>query len=62
LPPGPCGPTIRIQWRNEIPGWIQYHCSSNQEVFNTILQAFRVAEQINIPVMVNLMALLFLIV
>jgi pyruvate ferredoxin oxidoreductase alpha subunit/2-oxoisovalerate ferredoxin oxidoreductase alpha subunit len=34
-------------------GWIQYHCSSNQEVFNTVLQAFRVAEQINIPVMVN---------
>lgn len=34
-------------------GWMQYHCSSNQEVFNTILQAFRVAEQINIPVMVN---------
>ncbi|MGE5416894.1 MAG: pyruvate ferredoxin oxidoreductase [Acidobacteriota bacterium] len=34
-------------------GWLQYHCSSNQEVFNTILQAFRVAEQINIPVMVN---------
>lgn len=34
-------------------GWIQYHCSSNQEVFNTIIQAFRVAEQINIPVMVN---------
>jgi len=34
-------------------GWIQYHCSSNQEVFDTILQAFRVAEQINIPIMVN---------
>jgi pyruvate ferredoxin oxidoreductase alpha subunit/2-oxoisovalerate ferredoxin oxidoreductase alpha subunit len=34
-------------------GWIQYHCSSNQEVYNTILQAFRVAEQLNIPVMVN---------
>ena len=34
-------------------GWLQYHCSSNQEVFNTILQAYRVAEQINIPVMVN---------
>ncbi|NLV16601.1 MAG: pyruvate ferredoxin oxidoreductase [Syntrophomonadaceae bacterium] len=34
-------------------GWIQFHCSSNQEVFNTVLQAFRVAEQINIPVMVN---------
>lgn len=34
-------------------GWIQFHCSSNQEVFNTVLQAYRVAEQINIPVMVN---------
>jgi len=34
-------------------GWIQYHCSSNQEVFNTVLQAYCVAEQINIPVMVN---------
>ena len=34
-------------------GWLQFHCSSNQEVFNTILQAFRVAEQINIPVLVN---------
>ena len=34
-------------------GLIQYHCSSIQEVFNTILQAFRVAEQINIPIMVN---------
>ena len=34
-------------------GWMQYHCASNQEVFNTILQAYRVAEQINIPVMVN---------
>lgn len=34
-------------------GWIQYHCSSNQEVYNTILQAFRLAEEINIPVMVN---------
>jgi pyruvate ferredoxin oxidoreductase alpha subunit len=34
-------------------GWIQYHCASNQEVFNTILQAFRVAEQVNIPVIVN---------
>lgn len=34
-------------------GWLQFHCSSNQEVFNTILQAYRVAELINIPVMVN---------
>ena len=34
-------------------GWLQFHCSSNQEVFNTILQAYRVAEHINIPVLVN---------
>lgn len=34
-------------------GWLQYHCSSNQEVFNTILQAFYVAEKINIPIIVN---------
>lgn len=34
-------------------GWLQFHCSSNQEVFNTILQAFRLTEQINIPIMVN---------
>jgi len=35
-------------------GWIQYYCSSNQEVFDTVLQAYRVAESVNLPVMVNL--------
>jgi ketoisovalerate ferredoxin oxidoreductase, alpha subunit (EC 1.2.7.7) len=35
-------------------GWIQYYCSSNQEVFDTVLQAYKVAESVNLPVMVNL--------
>ncbi len=34
-------------------GWLQYYCSTNQEIFNTILQAYKVAETVNIPVMVN---------
>jgi len=35
-------------------GWIQYYCENNQEVFDTILQAFRVAEQVLMPAMVCL--------
>ncbi len=34
-------------------GWLQYYCASVQEIYNTILQAFRVAEEVDIPVMVN---------
>ncbi len=32
-------------------GWLQYYCESNQEVFDTVLQAYRVAETVLIPVM-----------
>ena len=32
-------------------GWIQYYCESNQEVFDTVLQAYRVAESVLVPVM-----------
>ena len=32
-------------------GWIQYYCESNQEVFDTVLQAYRVAETVLVPVM-----------
>ncbi len=32
-------------------GWIQYYCESNQEVFDTVLQAYRVAEKVLVPVM-----------
>lgn len=35
-------------------GWIQFYCESNQEVLDTVLQAFRVAEQVSLPVMLSL--------
>lgn len=34
-------------------GWIQIYCASNQEIFNTILQAYKIAEKAYLPVMVN---------
>lgn len=34
-------------------GWIQLYCGTVQEIYNTILQAFRIAESVDIPVMVN---------
>jgi len=35
-------------------GWAQFYCESNQEVLDTILQAYRVAESVFMPVMVCL--------
>ena len=35
-------------------GWIQFYCENNQEVFDTIVQAFRVAEEVLLPAMVCL--------
>lgn len=35
-------------------GWIQLYCEDGQEVFDTTLQAFRLAETVNLPVMVVL--------
>jgi len=35
-------------------GWIQLYCEDGQEVFDTTLQAFRLAEMVNLPVMVVL--------
>jgi len=35
-------------------GFIQLYCASNQEVFDTILIAFKLAEEVNLPAMVNL--------
>jgi pyruvate/2-oxoacid:ferredoxin oxidoreductase alpha subunit len=35
-------------------GFIQFYCASNQEVFDTTLQAFRIAEEVHLPAMVNL--------
>jgi len=35
-------------------GWMQFYCSSNQEVLDTTIQAFKVAEALFIPAMVIL--------
>jgi pyruvate/2-oxoacid:ferredoxin oxidoreductase alpha subunit len=35
-------------------GWIQLYCENNQEVLDTILQAYRIAESAKLPVMVVL--------
>jgi pyruvate/2-oxoacid:ferredoxin oxidoreductase alpha subunit len=35
-------------------GWIQYYCEDNQEVLDTIIQAFYVAERVLMPAMVCL--------
>lgn len=35
-------------------GWIQLYCENNQEVIDTIPQAFRIAETVRLPVMVVL--------
>jgi pyruvate/2-oxoacid:ferredoxin oxidoreductase alpha subunit len=35
-------------------GWLQFYCGSGQEVFDTIIQAFRISEETLLPVMVNL--------
>ena len=33
-------------------GWIQLYCRNNQEIMDTVIQAFRIAEQVYVPVMV----------
>jgi pyruvate/2-oxoacid:ferredoxin oxidoreductase alpha subunit len=35
-------------------GWMQYYCASNQEVLDTVIQAFKVSERLAIPSMVVL--------
>jgi len=35
-------------------GWIQLYCENNQEVLDTVLQAYRIAEWVSLPVMVVL--------
>ncbi len=36
-------------------GWIQFYCSSNQEIFDTVIQSFKLAENkdVVLPVMIN---------
>ena len=35
-------------------GWIQFYCEDSQEVLDTTLQAYQLAETVNLPVMVVL--------
>jgi pyruvate/2-oxoacid:ferredoxin oxidoreductase alpha subunit len=35
-------------------GWVQFYVESAQEALDTVIQAFRIAEQVRLPVMVNL--------
>ncbi len=34
-------------------GWIQFYCETAQEVLDTVIQAFRLGEQVQLPVLVN---------
>jgi 2-oxoisovalerate ferredoxin oxidoreductase alpha subunit len=36
-------------------GWIQFYCSSNQEIFDTVIQAFKLGEdqEVSLPVMIS---------
>ena len=35
-------------------GWLQFYCESNQEVLDTTIQAYKIAETVNLPVMIVL--------
>jgi len=35
-------------------GWMQFYCESNQEVLDTVIQAYKVAEKVSLPVMICL--------
>ncbi|OGP53529.1 MAG: hypothetical protein A2Y65_11950, partial [Deltaproteobacteria bacterium RBG_13_52_11] len=37
-------------------GWLQFYCEDNQESLDTVIQAFRIAEEVLLPVMVMLEA------
>lgn len=35
-------------------GWVQYYCESSQEVLDTVIQSYKIAEKLRLPVMVVL--------
>ena len=49
---GTCSTTSRTRCRVRDAGWVQLYCRDNQEILDTTVQAFRIAEQLNVPVMV----------
>jgi len=47
-----CGQIDSLAQRDT--SWIQFYCESNQEILDTILQGYRIAESKYLPVMINL--------
>ena len=37
-------------------GWIQFYCENGQEALDSVIEAYRIAEQVHLPVMVSLEA------
>jgi 2-oxoisovalerate ferredoxin oxidoreductase alpha subunit len=35
-------------------GWLQFYCENNQEIIDTIIQAYKISEEVNLPTMVVL--------
>lgn len=35
-------------------GWIQYYCESNQEILDTVIQAYKISEKVLLPSMINM--------
>lgn len=35
-------------------GWLQFYCESNQEILDTVIQAFKICERVSLPGMVSL--------
>ena len=48
--------TIWNDWQDSISqrdtGWIQLYCKNNQETIDTVIQAYKIAESVSLPVMV----------
>ncbi len=53
-PPGnlTCNQTDSLSQRDT--GWMQFYCESNQEVLDTVIQAYKIAETVHLPAMVCL--------
>jgi len=52
--PSPLGAEQDASLSQRDTGWMQFYCETNQEVLDTVLQAYRVAEQVSLPAMVCL--------
>ena len=48
--------SIQAEWNDSLSqrdtGWMQFYCESNQEILDTIIQAYRISETVSLPSMV----------